>query len=97
MGVVALTRDESVAGHEGGTHLEIHVEALERLRELGIRAQSIVASHPMSIVLDTSFADLDALRPTPPRPTPTRDARRSGPARCRTPRRTSIAVVGAST
>jgi len=44
MGVVSLTRYESQPGHTG-KHLEIHMEALERLRAMGIQA---VAMQPLA-------------------------------------------------
>ena len=44
MGVISLTRFESMPGH-AGKHLEIHMEALERLRGMGMQA---VALQPLA-------------------------------------------------
>jgi len=44
MGVISLTRYESQPGH-AGKHLEIHLEALERLRGMGLQA---VALQPLA-------------------------------------------------
>ena len=44
MGVISLTRYESMPGH-AGKHLEIHMEALERLRGMGMQA---VALQPLA-------------------------------------------------
>jgi hypothetical protein len=59
MGVIALTRFESQPGH-AGKHLELHLEALQRLRGLGMRA---VAMQPLaggdigSLVMSINYAD----------------------------------------
>lgn len=59
MGVVALTRYESVAGH-AGKHLEIHMEALERLRGMGMRAvamQPLAGADVGSLAMTINYAD----------------------------------------
>ncbi len=59
MGVVALTRYETAPGH-AGKHLEIHIEALERLRGMGIRAvamQPLAGADVGSLAMTMNFAD----------------------------------------
>ncbi len=58
MGVIALTRYESMPGH-AGKHLEIHMEALERLRALGMQAvalQPLAGSDVGSLAMSMNFA-----------------------------------------
>ena len=59
MGVIALTRYESVPGH-AGAHMEIHLEALDRLRKLGMQAvalQPLAGADVGSLAMSINFAN----------------------------------------
>lgn len=58
MGVIALTRFESVPGH-AVKHLEYHMEALERLRAMGMQAvalQPLAGSDIGSLAMSINYA-----------------------------------------
>lgn len=59
MGVIALSRFASQPGH-AGKHLELHLEALQRLRSLGMRAvalQPIVGGDVGSLAMSVNYTD----------------------------------------
>jgi hypothetical protein len=59
MGVISLTRFESVPGHQG-KHLELHMEALGRLRAMGMQAiamQPLAGGDVGSLVMSVNHAN----------------------------------------